>query len=260
MQQDQDSSNTSQETKHQDRVRQFLSRREIHGIAIAVWVFVAGFVVVRLYIYDHISEPAKASEVLIASTFSLAIVIVVVIHAVMYYKQAKEANRQADIAQRSLQVAREALARGNRPSVGLLAVTVEPIEVGKQIHVDITWRNSGSSIAHHCKSLIRIELLWQDKPVPNFGYQGMVSRGALGINAISITPVFSEFDLNEAAWNAIQMGGMKGILRVGGQWLFLYARITYDDGAGRDFFTEFCGRYNPRLKGFETCDVFNEAS
>ena len=150
--------------------------------------------------------------------------------------------------------------RSNRPSVGVMAVNIKTLRVGQPVHIEIVWRNGGTSIAHHVKSEIRVELLWQDNPDPKFAYEGMRSNGSLAIDGIAITPVFSNVPLTQGGWNAIQMGALQGTLRKAGQWLFLYARVTYDDGAGNDYFTEFCGRYNPQLRGFETCDVFNEAS
>jgi uncharacterized membrane protein YidH (DUF202 family) len=70
--------------------------------AIAFWVFVFGFAALLLFVPDYISNPSDASKVIIESTFSLAIVIVIVVHAIMYYKQANEANKQANAMERSL--------------------------------------------------------------------------------------------------------------------------------------------------------------
>ena len=58
-------------------------------ICIAVWSYV--FIVAGLWvvIHDNVPNVAKSFEIFIASAFSLAIVIVVIIHACMYYRQAE---------------------------------------------------------------------------------------------------------------------------------------------------------------------------
>jgi hypothetical protein len=94
MQQDQDSDNESQEREQKDRVRDSLSRPEITGIAIAFWIFVTSFFLLRLYIYDHVPVDPERTKVLIESMFSLVLAIVVIVQAGIYFKQAKALDKQ----------------------------------------------------------------------------------------------------------------------------------------------------------------------
>jgi hypothetical protein len=71
--------------------------------AIAIWCWLITAVIVRLWVYDHVPDAYKA-QVFVESILTLAIVDVVVVHAVMYYKQAKEANRQAEIALKQIEI------------------------------------------------------------------------------------------------------------------------------------------------------------
>lgn len=71
--------------------------------AIAVWCWLITAVIVRLWVYDHVPDPYKA-QVFVESVLTLAIVDAVVVHAVMYYKQAKEANRHAEIALKQFEI------------------------------------------------------------------------------------------------------------------------------------------------------------
>lgn len=104
MQEHQGTSKETEESKQEDRVRDLLSRREITGIAIAIWFFLGGFFLLRLYVYDHIPADPGRTTVLIESMFSLAIVIVIVVHAIMYYKQAQEANKQASASTQMIEL------------------------------------------------------------------------------------------------------------------------------------------------------------
>jgi hypothetical protein len=71
--------------------------------AIAVWCWLITAVIVRLWVYDHVPDGYKA-QVFVESILTLAIIDAVVVHAVMYYKQAKEANRHAEIALKQFEI------------------------------------------------------------------------------------------------------------------------------------------------------------
>jgi hypothetical protein len=71
--------------------------------AIAIWCWLIAVFLVRLWVFDRVPDTYKA-QVFIESILTLAIVDVVVVHAVMYYKQAKEANRQAEIALKQIEI------------------------------------------------------------------------------------------------------------------------------------------------------------
>lgn len=122
----QDSSKETQEGKQQDRVREFLSRPEVTGIAIAIWFFLGGLFLLRLYIYDHIPTDPGRTAVLVESMFSLAIVIVVVVHAVMYLRQAKAMDAQ-------LRVSDTSLVTSNQAYVGIHSIEDHNLSDGRAI-------------------------------------------------------------------------------------------------------------------------------
>ncbi|HVS80405.1 MAG TPA: hypothetical protein VHE60_01565 [Pyrinomonadaceae bacterium] len=78
------------------------------GTAIAFWVFVILGAVLWVVIHDNIADLARSFEVFIASIFSLALVIVIVIQAAIYFRQAKALDAQLDIARRNLVYAHRA--------------------------------------------------------------------------------------------------------------------------------------------------------
>jgi hypothetical protein len=116
MQEDKNPGGEAQEGSEQDTVRDFLSRPQITRISIAVWIFIAGFFLLRLYIYDHVPSDPDRTKVLIESMFSLALGIVIAMQAAIYFRQAKILDAQLDIAQKNLIYAHRAyvaVVRGN---------------------------------------------------------------------------------------------------------------------------------------------------
>jgi hypothetical protein len=95
----------SQNNQNNDRSDQQQARIKliwtVSHTAIAIWALLIGVGLLWLWISDHVPLATRA-QVFIESVFSLAIVIVIVVHAVMYYKQASEANKQANAMERSL--------------------------------------------------------------------------------------------------------------------------------------------------------------
>jgi hypothetical protein len=99
----------------------------ISSTAVAVWVFLLGVGLLGLWLSDHV-PPATLAQVFVESVFNLAVVIVIVVHAMMYYKQAKEANKQVQILSSQLQISGEQAATmqrqfeaANRPWLSLNA-------------------------------------------------------------------------------------------------------------------------------------------
>lgn len=76
--------------------------------AIAFWLFVFGAVALWVVIHDHVPDTTKSFEVFIASMFSLALVIVVIIQAGIYFRQAKALDAQQKIMSDSLRIGMQA--------------------------------------------------------------------------------------------------------------------------------------------------------
>ena len=70
--------------------------------AIAIQVFLICSFFLWFFIPDYVEDRSQAAKTFIESEFSLAIVIVIIVHAFMYYKQAREAKKGVDIAERQM--------------------------------------------------------------------------------------------------------------------------------------------------------------
>jgi hypothetical protein len=113
--------------------------------AIAVWCFFLGTGLIWFWVRDYVPLATQA-QVFIESIFSLAIVIVIVVHAMMYYKQAKEANRQVEISGDSLII-------GSRSYVGVHSIESQ-LKANRAISIRV--ENVGTVPAFNIE--VRVEL------------------------------------------------------------------------------------------------------
>jgi hypothetical protein len=120
--------------------------------AIAIWCWLIAVVLVRWWAYDRVPETYKA-QVFIESILTLAIIDVIVVHAVMYYKQAKEANRQGEIARKQFEIT-------DRPWLKFSAVFSQGITFnsggGLQTQFTYKAKNVGGSVAINATITTRI--------------------------------------------------------------------------------------------------------
>lgn len=79
----------------------------ITGTAIAIQVFLISLFFLWVFIPDYVQDRSDAAQVFIESMFSLAIVIVVVVHAMMYYKQARAMDAQVQQTERAIKAAED---------------------------------------------------------------------------------------------------------------------------------------------------------
>jgi len=138
MQQEQRPSDNSNNNRN-DQETTYL--KGLSGIGCAFWAFVFGAIGLWVVIHDNVPDNAKSFEVSVASVFSFAIVIVIIIHAVMYYRQAEAmtaAHRQGE----------KALEISERAYVGVGSIklaTTQSKEIAKLGMQDVilTLENSG---------------------------------------------------------------------------------------------------------------------
>jgi membrane protein YdbS with pleckstrin-like domain len=114
--------------------------------AIAVWCWLIAVFLVRLWVYDHVPAVYKA-QVFVESILTLAIVDVVVVHAVMYYKQAQEASKQVEIAGKSLVVGSRAYVEVHSivssEATGATIVVIENIGKTPATGIEVEWKLYG---------------------------------------------------------------------------------------------------------------------
>jgi hypothetical protein len=157
MQEHQNSNGDTQKGEEQDDIRDFLSRPQITRIAIAVWVFVLGFFLLRLYIYDHIPTDPERTKVLVESMFSLALGIVIAMQAAIYFRQAKALDAQQKIMQRQHEDAGLFFRVAQQSYVGVHSIAdrdVNPFEKMILIKLENTGRVPADEIR------VRIHLDW----------------------------------------------------------------------------------------------------
>ena len=157
MQENQNPSDEPQDRNQKDRVRDFFSRPEITGIAIAFWFFVGSFFLLRFYIYSHIPNDPERTKVLIETLFSLVLGIVVIIQAGIYFRQAEFMKQQAttlegqkEIADRLATTALKQFEITDRPWLAVDVVLISPLtftEQGGNVTFLITAKNVGRSVA-----------------------------------------------------------------------------------------------------------------
>lgn len=138
MQQKQSVENGQQNDGDDQDARPF---RSCTMICVAFWAYVLVAALLWVVIHDNITEPGKSFEVFIASAFSLAIVIVVIIHAYMYFRQAVALDSQLAQTKRGLEITERAYV-----GVGSIALaSTRNQEVAKREMQDLilTIENSG---------------------------------------------------------------------------------------------------------------------
>lgn len=118
------------------------------GTAIAIWVFVIGGAILWLVIHDNVADAAKGFEVFIASIFSLALVIVVVIQAGIYFRQARALDAQLEVSGDSLVISQQSyvgicsIADRTTPQGDIILIKLENIghvpadEIAVNIHLN----------------------------------------------------------------------------------------------------------------------------
>ena len=147
MQQQQDGQNHNGHDRDNEKSRRITP---VTGIAIAFWAFFFGAIALWIVIHDHVADPAKSFEVFIASLFSLAIVIVVIVHAYMYFRQAKALDAQLEVSNRLAITALRQFEITDRPWLGVEVRLIGPLafnEQGTNLNCRFIAKNVGRSVA-----------------------------------------------------------------------------------------------------------------
>jgi hypothetical protein len=184
----------------------------VTGIALAIILFLLCGALIFLAVHDYIPDNAKRAEVFLASMFSLAVIIVVIIQAGIYFRQARVLDAQ-------LRLAGDALIIGNR---SLISVSVESNIVWIRpicIYLENVGRVPASEID------IRLEILaYNDTRV-------IYEQIEENYGQVHLQPGSAQLFLNIKLWNylpnpsrdaAVQLQGMKQI--------GLRGCVTWQDG------------------------------
>ncbi len=109
----------------------------------AIQVYIVTLFLLWVFIPAYVQDYASASKIFIESMFSLAVVDVIVVHAIMYYKQAQEANKQAAASAQII----ELMVLTELPYMRIGSWKPPRICENGRLHVDARLRNSGRTIA-----------------------------------------------------------------------------------------------------------------
>ena len=105
MQQEQNSENTNNNNKRENQQANVRLIWSVSSTATAIHVFLLGVFLLSIFLPDYVPDRADRAKVFIESMFSLAIVVVVVVHAMMYFKQAKAMDAQVQQSERAVKAA-----------------------------------------------------------------------------------------------------------------------------------------------------------
>jgi len=100
------------------------------GTALAIQIFLIILFLLWVFIPDYVTNPSDAAKAFLESMFSLAIVIVVIVHAMMYYQQAEAMNAQLGATQETITQNRHALEISERAYLGIHSIDGN-IEIGR---------------------------------------------------------------------------------------------------------------------------------
>lgn len=237
----------AEKTDEQDHVRDFLSRPQITRISIAVWVFLIGFFLLRLYIYGHVPSDPERAKILIESIFSLAVGIVVAMQAAIYFRQAKALDAQLEET-RKLIAQNERFSRINSRAYVFIetAGLEDAISSGKFPLPKIRLKNSGKTPAYRYRTRVEQRFLANEalKRAQNGimpPMRGLSKRGSGIIGAGQIASVH----LERETWS----GPDEEKLAVTGEAIFyIWGRIAYFDIFGKEHGSDFSlFARNPRV-------------
>jgi|ERR1051325_1343473 hypothetical protein len=207
----------------------------ITGTATAIQIFLIITFLLWAFIPDYITNPSDSAKASIESTFSLAIVIVVIVHAMMYYKQAKAMDAQ-------LELSGTALITSNQAYVGIHSIANTETASGKVIL--ITLENIGRVPADEIRINIHLSGLLLDREVIRDGVRPEFSehvnehfgRTKLfpGNLKIEIALPYEKY-VSDAEYAFIKNNWMA---------LYVWGKIVYKDGFGDGKITEFSFHYS----------------
>ena len=107
MQQEQRCEDAGNNEERKDAQPEIKPLWSVTGTSIAIWIFLIVLFFVWIFLPDYVPDRADRAQVFLESMFSLAIVIVVVVHAVMYYKQARAMDAQVQQSERAVKAAED---------------------------------------------------------------------------------------------------------------------------------------------------------
>jgi hypothetical protein len=228
MAQEQRIENRNDNEQRQDQQAERKPIWTITGTATAIQIFLITSFFLWLFIRDYV--PNNSPTVFIESIFSLAIVIVVVVHAIMYYKQAQAMDAQ-------LKVSSDALIVGHQAYVGICSIEDRTTPQGDVIL--ITLENIGHVPADEISIDVHLNGLLLDRAMipPDTRQQfGHVTSEHFGRTKLFPGKLKIEVVL---PYDRYTRQSERMLIEAGRMVLYVWGKITYRDGFSKDKETEF---------------------
>ena len=170
MQQQQSSDNTNDNDKRENQQPEVKLIWSVSNTATAIWIFLFGVFVLWCFLPDYVPDRANRAMVFIESVFSLAIVVVVVVHAMMYFKQAKAMDAQVNQTERAIKAAEDNVKTvektsiyANRAYITARIKAVNPVDQRlNRFYLRLRIENSGNTPANEVRVSYACGL--RDKP------------------------------------------------------------------------------------------------
>jgi len=165
------------------------------------------------------------------------------------------AQSSARAAEQSVQVTKDALRMGERPSIGITGISMVEFVAGKRGYAKLAYVNTGRTPARHATVLSTMVITPVAEAEANFKFSnniiGITSRSSVAVNATRFAHAFTDQPLSANEIKEVEDEK---------KWAFVYSLVEYDNGRGDNYFTQYCGRYIPALKVFGECPIFNDSN
>jgi hypothetical protein len=160
---------------------------------------------------------------------------------------ADAAVRSAGAAETS---AREAT-KSNRPYIGLDTNTLE-LRYGDDNPMELKFNlvNNGSNpgLVH---TFIAAEIRLDAIPHPRVD-RSIAPKSVITIRGHDLSPTVAQLMRFKR--------GTSQQMESGQTFLFIYVEAIYKDSAGHQYFSHWCGQYNPSVHSFDLCSVYNDGN
>ena len=171
--------------------------------------------------------------------------------------QADAAGKSSIAAERSANIAQQALIIGQRPRITVGAVSLKLVE-GELLEIDLKFVNQGNTPGRQSTVALttnfrKPEEISSPCPEPKLGrVVGLPSKGTIPVNLLQNHPWRSLVPVTATDVAAIKEQRIV---------LFIWWKIEYSgDWKGGGYFTEYYARYNPTTDRFEVCPTHNDSN
>ena len=262
MEQEQRSENTGDNNKRENQQVEVKLIWSVSSTATAIWLFLIGVFFLWIFLPDYVPDRADRAKVFIESIFSLGIVIVVVVHAIMYYKQAKAMDAQVQQSERAIKAA-----ENNVETVEKTAVYANRAYVVAKIRgagrewpqLRLRIQNTGNTPANNV--IVAYACGLREEPPHREWPDGLVSYdiGYAEVERLGLIAPQSSYHVIETPLVVALDNAQTDQWRGGKLKFYCWGRISYEDIFNDKRWTEFCFVKSESHEGGYPCKHGNQA-